>query len=207
VGADAFVIDIALHTVKVQNWDKTITTIPTWRLMSDSYKNWRGMFESGGRRIRRSLYLDAHTIGLLTPGQRQKLSSLELLKDHWTHNGGLRMADAPAGSEVAAQQLSNLAAFKAYAYAYLLRHPHIHKTPNMFLLVRTMEPSPMGVPLELFCYTSTTVWVEYEAIQGAIFDHLIGMLPLFGLSLYQRSSDHGQHLRLTGGERWSEGQE
>jgi miniconductance mechanosensitive channel len=165
------------------------------------------MFESGGRRIRRSLYLDAHTIGLLTPGQRQKLSSLELLKDHWTHNGGLRMADAPAGSEVAAQQLSNLAAFKAYAYAYLLRHPHIHKTPNMFLLVRTMEPSPMGVPLELFCYTSTTVWVEYEAIQGAIFDHLIGMLPLFGLSLYQRSSDHGQHLRLTGGERWSEGQE
>jgi len=207
VGADGFVIDIALHTVKVQNWDKTITTIPTWRLMSDSYKNWRGMFESGGRRIRRSLHIDAHTIRLLTPEQRQKLALLEPLKDHWTRSGDLRMADAPAGSEMAAQQLSNLAVFKAYAYAYLLRHPHIHKTPNMFLLVRTMEPSPMGVPLELFCYTSTTVWVEYEAIQGAIFDHLIGMLPLFGLSLYQRSSDHGQHLRLAGSERWPEGQE
>ena len=207
VGADGFVIDIALHTVKVQNWDKTITTIPTWRLMSDSYKNWRGMFESGGRRIRRSLHIDAHTIRLLTAEQRQKLSMLEPLKDYWSSDGGLRMADAPAGSEMAAQHLSNLAAFKAYAYAYLLRHPHIHKTPNMFLLVRTMEPSPMGVPLELFCYTSTTVWVEYEAIQGAIFDHLIGMLPLFGLSLYQRSSDHGQHLRLAGNERWPEGQD
>ena len=207
VGADGFVIDIALHTVKVQNWDKTITTIPTWRLMSDSYKNWRGMFESGGRRIRRSLHIDAHTIRLLTAEQRQKLSLLEPLKDYWSSDGGLRMADAPAGSEMAAQHLSNLAAFKAYAYAYLLRHPHIHKTPNMFLLVRTMEPSPMGVPLELFCYTSTTVWVEYEAIQGAIFDHLIGMLPLFGLSLYQRSSDHGQHLRLAGNERWPEGQD
>ena len=206
-GADGFVVDIALNTVKVQNWDKTITTIPTWRLMSDSYKNWRGMFESGGRRIRRSLHIDAHTIRLLTAEQRQKLSLLEPLKDYWSSDGGLRMADAPAGSEMAAQHLSNLAAFKAYAYAYLLRHPHIHKTPNMFLLVRTMEPSPMGVPLELFCYTSTTVWVEYEAIQGAIFDHLIGMLPLFGLSLYQRSSDHGQHLRLAGNERWPEGQD
>ncbi|MGJ8505937.1 hypothetical protein ACSFBW_12760, partial [Glaesserella parasuis] len=93
------------------NWDKTITTIPTWRLMSDSYKNWRGMFESGGRRIRRSLHIDAHTIRLLTPEQRQKLALLEPLKDHWTRSGDLRMADAPAGSEMAAQQLSNLAVF------------------------------------------------------------------------------------------------
>lgn len=191
VGADGFVIDIALHTVKVQNWDKTITTIPTWRLMSDSYKNWRGMFESGGRRIRRSLHIDAHTIRMLTPAQCQQLSSMELLQDFWSSAGAM------------AQPPSNLAAFKAYAHAYLLQHPQIHKTPSMFLLVRTLEPSPMGVPLELFCYTSTTAWVEYEAIQGAIFDHLIGMMPCFGLSLYQRSSDHGQHLRLAGAGHWS----
>lgn len=184
VGADGFVVDIALNTVKVQNWDKTITTIPTWRLMSDSFKNWRGMFESGGRRIRRSLPIDAHSIGMLTPQQHERLSGLRLLQDYWS---------AQASHPHAAGQASNLAAFKAYAQAYLLSHPRIHKAPDMFLLVRTMEPSPQGVPLELFCYTSTTVWVEYEAIQGEIFDHLIAMLPQFGLCLYQRSSDYRAH--------------
>jgi miniconductance mechanosensitive channel len=183
VGADGFVVDIALHTVKVQNWDKTMTTIPTWRLMSDSYKNWRGMFESGGRRIRRSLPIDAHSIHQLTDTERQRLSAMPLLQAYW--DNPLFGADP--------SQSSNLAAFKAYAQAYLIAHPGVHKAPNMFMLVRTMEPTPMGVPLELFCYTATTVWVEYEAIQGQIFDHLISMLPQFGLCLYQRSSDYNQH--------------
>ncbi|WP_034388459.1 mechanosensitive ion channel family protein [Comamonas composti] len=183
VGADGFVIDIALHTVKVQNWDKTITTVPTWRLMSDSYKNWRGMFESGGRRIRRAMSIDAHSIHLLTPAEYQRLASLELLQNYW--NSSLHGADP--------RQASNLAAFKAYVQAYLVAHPGIHKAPNMFMLVRTMEPTAMGVPLEIYCYTATTVWVEYEAIQGQVFDHLISMLPEFGLCLYQRSSDYNQH--------------
>ena len=100
---------------------------------------------------------------------------------------------ASSGHLIAPDQVSNLAAFKAYAYAYLLTHPRIHQGPNMFLLARTLEPSPQGVPLELYCYTNTTIWVEYEAIQGEIFDHLIAMLPRFGLSLYQRSSDYGMH--------------
>ena len=206
VGADGFVTDIALNTVKVQNWDKTITTIPTWRLMSDSFKNWRGMFESGGRRIRRSLPLDAHSIHLLTKEERSALSSIRLLQDYWNEKIGLRAVDdaqpgtinPQSGHLIAADQVSNLAAFKAYAYAYLLDHPRIHKGENMFLLARTLEPTPQGVPLELYCYTNTTIWVEYESVQGEIFDHLIAMLPHFGLKLYQRSSDYGMHYPVPG---------
>jgi len=206
VGADGFVVDIALNTVKVQNFDKTITTIPTWKLMSESFKNWRGMFEAGGRRIRRSLPLDAHSIHLLTPQERSRLSAIALLKDYWSEKQGLRAVDdaqpgsitAHSGHLIAPDQVSNLAAFKAYAYAYLLAHPRIHQGPGMFLLARTLEPSPQGVPLELYCYTNTTIWVEYESIQGEIFDHLIAMLPQFGLKLYQRSSDYGMHYPVPG---------
>ena len=206
VGADGFVIDIALNTVKVQNFDKTITTIPTWRLMSDSFKNWRGMFESGGRRIRRSLPIDAHTVHLLSKNEQAALSGIGLLHDYWNEKTGLRAVDDAqpgtidhhSGHLIAPDQVSNLAAFKAYAYAYLLAHPRIHQGPNMFLLARTLEPSPHGVPLELYCYTNTTIWVEYESIQGEILDHLIGMLPRFGLKLYQRSSDYGMHYTVPG---------
>ena len=195
VGADGFVVDIALNTVKVQNWDKTITTIPTWKLMSESFKNWRGMFNSGGRRILRSLHIDAATVHLLTPKEREALSSIALLRDYWNEREGLLAQ--PAASEnamptlaIAPDMVTNLAAFKAYAYAYLMAHPRIAKGPGMFLLARTLEPSPTGIPMQLYCYTATTVWVEYEGIQGEIFDHLIGVMPLFGLSLYQRSSDY-----------------
>lgn len=198
VGADGFVVDIALHTVKVQNWDKTITTIPTWKLMSDSFKNWRGMFESGGRRIRRAINIDASTVHLLTPEQKQHLSQVALLKDYWNERDGLLCV--PNGGDpgqdtgctpIAAHQVSNLHAFKAYAYAYLMAHPRISKAPGMLLLVRTMQPAENGIPLELYCFTSTTAWVEYEGIQGDVFDHLIGVLPQFGLALFQRSSDFG----------------
>ena len=206
VGADGFVVDIALNTVKVQNFDKTITTIPTWKLMSDSFKNWRGMFEAGGRRIRRSLPIDAHTIHLLSKEERTALSSIELLSNYWNEKTGLRAVDDAqpgtidhsSGHLIAPHQVSNLAAFKAYAYAYLLAHPRIHQGPGMFLLARTLEPSAHGVPLELYCYTNTTIWVEYESVQGEIFDHLIGMLPRFGLKLYQRSSDYGMHYAVPG---------
>ena len=194
VGADGFVIDIALNTVKVQNWDKTITTIPTWRLMSESFKNWRGMANSGGRRILRALHIDAATVHLLTPQERQSLGQIALLQDYWCARDGLlaqpQAADhaMPVGA-IAPDQVTNLAAFKAYAHAYLMAHPRISKAPGMFLLARTLEPSPTGIPLQLYCYTATTVWAEYEGIQGEIFDHLIGVMPLFGLALYQRTSD------------------
>ncbi|HEY4663833.1 MAG TPA: mechanosensitive ion channel domain-containing protein [Comamonas sp.] len=195
VGADGFVVDIALNTVKVQNWDKTITTVPTWKLMSESFKNWRGMFDAGGRRILRSMSIDAATVHLLQPEERANLNSIALLQGYWSDRDGLLAQPESAESAmptqaIAPEMVTNLAAFKAYAYAYLLAHPRIAKGPGMFLLARTLEPSPTGIPLQLYCYTSTTVWVEYEAIQGEIFDHLIGVLPLFGLSLYQRSSDY-----------------
>ena len=195
VGADGFVVDIALNTVKVQNFDKTITTIPTWKLMTESFKNWRGMSEAGGRRIMRALHVDAATVHLLTQEERSKLSTIALLKAYWSEREGLlaqpdAAANAMPTQAIAPEQVTNLAAFRAYAYAYLMAHPRISKGPGMFLLARTQEPSPTGIPVQLYCYTNTTVWVEYEGIQGEVFDHLIGVMPLFGLSLYQRSSDY-----------------
>jgi miniconductance mechanosensitive channel len=192
VGADGFVIDIALHTVKVQNWDKTITTIPTWRLMSESFKNWRGMFSSGGRRIKRTLRLDATMVRFLSEDEIERLSRIALLRpylegkkhDVQQTNQALRERLGEHAVEPANQRrLTNIGTFRAYMDAYVRAHPRIHQ--EMLLIVRTLEPSGEGVPVELYCFTSTTAWVEYEAIQGDIFDHLIAILPEFGLRLYQ----------------------
>lgn len=190
VGADGFVIDIALNIVKVQNWDKTITTIPTWKLMSDSFKNWRGMSQSGMRRIRRALRIDADTIRVLDEAQLDQLSRIALLQDYLAQR---RAQAAALPASVMAQaapfhplQLTNLELLRAYTHAYLKAHPGIQQ--DALMLARTLEPTTEGVPLELFCYTSTPIWVEYESIQGGIFDHLIGVLPEFGLRLYQRPS-------------------
>ena len=200
-GADGFVVDIALNTVKVQNWDKTITTIPTWRLMSESFKNWRGMFSSGGRRIRRSLRLDTTSVRFLTPEEIAHLSRIALLRPYmegkcadvqqFNHERRERLGDM--ASEPANQRrLTNLGTFRAYAERYLRAHPRIHQ--EMLLIARTLEPSAEGVPLELYCYTATTAWAEYESIQGDIFDHLLAILPEFGLRLYQ--SPTGNDIRM-----------
>ncbi len=192
VGADGFVVDIALHTVKVQNWDKTITTIPTWRLMSESFKNWRGMFSSGGRRIRRALRLDTNSVRFLTEAEIEHLSRIALLRPYL--KGKLRdvqQTNAALQAQLGAQalepanqrRLTNIGTFRAYCEAYVRAHPRIHQ--QMLLIVRTLEPTAEGVPLELYCFTATTAWVEYEAIQGDIFDHLIAVLPEFGLHLFQ----------------------
>ena len=192
VGADGFVVDIALHTVKVQNWDKTITTIPTWRLMSESFKNWRGMFSSGGRRIRRALRLDTNSVRFLTEAEIERLSRIALLRPYL--EGKLRdvqQTNAALQAQLGAQalepanqrRLTNIGTFRAYCEAYVRAHPRIHQ--QMLLIVRTLEPTAEGVPLELYCFTATTAWVEYEAIQGDIFDHLIAVLPEFGLHLFQ----------------------
>ena len=201
VGADGFVIDIALHTVKVQNWDKTITTIPTWRLMSESFKNWRGMFSSGGRRIKRTLRLDANVVRFLAEDEIERLSRIALLRpylegkkhDVQQTNQALRERLGEHAVEPANQRrLTNIGTFRAYMDAYVRAHPRIHQ--EMLLIVRTLEPSGEGVPVELYCFTSTTAWVEYEAIQGDIFDHLIAILPEFGLRLYQ--SPTGNDIRV-----------
>ena len=193
VGADGDVVDIALHTVKVQNWDKTITTIPTWRLMSESYRNWRGMSEAGGRRIKRTLQIDAASVHFLTEADMDRLARIALLapylaeKREAVHATNTALGD-DAATPTNLRRLTNIGTFRAYVQAYLRAHPGIHQ--GMTLMVRTMEPTAEGVPLELYCFTATTAWVRYEGIQGDIFDHLIAVLPEFDLRLYQSPTGH-----------------
>ncbi|VVE89803.1 mechanosensitive ion channel family protein [Pandoraea bronchicola] len=188
VGADGDVVDIALHTVKVQNWDKTITTIPTWRLISESFRNWRGMQQSGGRRIKRMLCVDAGSVGFLDEAEMARLSKLHLLESYLTDKQR-SLADANAALGTAAgvpantRRLTNIGTFRAYALAYLKAHPNIHE--GMTCMVRSLQPSATGIPIELYCFTNTTVWAEYERVQGDVFDHLLAILPEFGLRMYQ----------------------
>ncbi len=189
-GADGDVIDVELHTIKVQNWDKTITTIPTHKLISDSFKNWRGMSESGGRRIKRSLYLDSASVRFLTPEEVEKFKRFELLSDYIAgkqddlvrHNESL----GPLSDGVNQRRLTNVGTFRAYVYNYLKARPDIHR--DMTLLVRQLPPGASGVPIELYCFTTTTAWARYEGIQGDIFDHLLAIVPAFGLRLFQQPS-------------------
>ncbi len=195
VGADGDVIDIGLNTVKVQNWDKTITTIPTWRLMSESYRNWRGMSQSGGRRMKRSLRLDMNSVHFLPEAEIQHLSRIALMRpylegkqrDILQTNTNLRATLGERASEPAnLRRLTNLGSFRAYAEAYLRAHIGIHQ--GMTLMVRTLEPTSEGVPIELYCFTTTTAWVPHEGVQGDIIDHLLSILPEFGLKIYQSPS-------------------
>jgi miniconductance mechanosensitive channel len=188
-GADGDVVDVQLHTVKVQNWDKTITTIPTHRLITDSFKNWRGMSQTGARRIKRSVFLDVSSIRFQTQDEVNHFTRFALLKDYIAHknqeltdyNKGL---STEVDSEVNARRLTNVGTFRAYAYNYLKNHPKIHK--GMTLIVRHLGPGPEGLPLEIYCFTNTTEWAAYEDIQSDIFDHLMAVVPEFGLRLYQK---------------------
>ncbi|MGC7405061.1 mechanosensitive ion channel family protein [Pandoraea pneumonica] len=188
VGADGDVVDIALHTVKVQNWDKTITTIPTWRLISESFRNWRGMQQAGGRRIKRTVCLDAGSVGFLDESEIERLSKLHLLGPYLSEKQRT-IAEANAALGTAAgvlantRRLTNIGTFRAYALAYLKSHPNIHE--GMTCMVRSLEPSATGIPVELYCFTNTIVWAEYERVQGDVFDHLLAILPEFGLRMYQ----------------------
>ena len=196
LNADGDVIDIALHTVKVRNWDKTITTIPSWRLISDSYKNWRGMQEVGGRRIKRALHLDAASVRFLDQREIRRLSRLQLLAEYLpsrerdVEQWNEALGDA-AGVAANRRRLTNLGTFRAYVQAYLDGHPQIHH--QLSCMVRQLASGPQGIPLELYCFTDTVDWAEYEGIQADIFDHLFALLPEFGLALYQQPS--GQDVR------------
>jgi len=189
--ADGDVIDVALHTVKVQNWDKTITTIPTKKLISESVKNWRGMHESGGRRIKRTLYVDQNSIHFVEADTLQKMQSFGLLKD-FIHKKSIELNDwnqklAEKGLEqVNARRMTNIGNFRAYVELYLRNHQNIHQ--NMTLLVRQLNPTPNGLPIEIYCFTKTTKWAEYEAIQSDIFDHLFAIINHFELRVFQNPS-------------------
>ena len=190
-GADGFVIDMALHTVKVRNWDNTVTTIPTYKLFSESYRNWRYMFESGGRRIKRTLRLDAASIRFLSDQEVADLQRFALLKDYLAQKEHeLKESNQQLGDLAHVpgnrRRLTNIGTFRAYALAYLKSRSDLH--PDMVTMVRMMEPGSEGVPIEIYCFTKTTAWIDYEAIQGSIFDHFLAILPELSLRLYQAPS-------------------
>ncbi|MEQ8331134.1 MAG: mechanosensitive ion channel family protein [Longimicrobiales bacterium] len=186
--ADGDVIDIALHTVKIQNWDKTISTVPTHKFISESFKNWRGMSESGGRRIKRSLHLDMNTVRFLDDGEVERLGRYEFLQEYMSGKRALldEVNQRDLGEDVIPERraLTNVGTFRAYVFEYLKRHPRVHQ--GMTVLVRQLAPTPQGLPIELYCFSADTAWAAYEGLQADIFDHLIALLPEFGLRVYQQ---------------------
>lgn len=190
-GADGDVIDITLQCVKVRNWDQTITMIPTYALVSDSFKNWRGMTEAGGRRIKRALFIDMNSVKFCSDEMLERFLTFEVLapylKDRLeeveTHNQA-RGLDASHG--VNARRLTNIGTFRAYIQGYLRSHPHVR--PDMTLLVRHLPPSGKGLPIEIYLFCDDIRWASYESIQADIFDHLLAVLPEFELRVYQSPS-------------------
>jgi miniconductance mechanosensitive channel len=201
-GADGDVIDVALHTVKVQNWDKTITTIPTHRLVEGSFKNWRGMSNSGGRRIKRVILVDVNTIRFLDDEEVERIGKFALLHDYiaekkraideYNRDPG---RDPSLNTDI--RRLTNVGTFRAYIESYLRAHPRIHN--GMTLMVRQLAPTPEGLPLEVYCFTNTTDWGAYEGIQADILDHVFAVVSEFGLRCFQAPA--GRDLEaLAGGE-------
>jgi miniconductance mechanosensitive channel len=190
-GADGTVIDIGLTTVKVQNWDNTITTIPTYALVSDAFKNWSYMSASGGRRIKRSVFIDSTSIHFISADEQQRLSQVDLLKP-WLNEQSQKMAGSSADSSVLNKEsITNIGAFRVWLTEYLHQHPKIRK--DMTLMVRQLPPGAEGLPLEIYAFTNTVEWLKYEAIQADIFDHIYAVIEEFGLRIYQRPS--GNDLR------------
>jgi len=187
-GADGDVIEVALHTVKVQNFDKTITTIPTYKLIAESFKNWRGMSESGGRRIKRAIHIDQSSIRFLNESEIERLASFELLREHFdAKRHELEQAAEALGAAGKfsgnRRRLTNVGVFRAYVRNYLRAHTALHQ--DMTLLVRQLMPGPEGLPIEIYCFTRTIDWLAYEDVQSDIFDHILAILPEFGLRLFQ----------------------
>lgn len=187
-GADGDVIDIALTTVKVQNWDKTITTIPTYALISDSFKNWRGMSESGGRRIKRSILVETSSIQFLDEelfAYLKKANFLGSYLEERSHEINLANEESKLDMTVRinGRRLTNVGTFRNYLVSYLKAHPHIHQ--GMTLIVRQLGATNNGLPIEIYAFTNTTNWNRYEEIQADIFDHIFAVLPEFGLRAHE----------------------
>ncbi len=199
-GADGDVIDITLNTVRVQNWDKTISSIPAYALISDSFKNWRGMKESGGRRIKRSINIDMNTIGFCTSEMLERFRKIQYISEYigdkekeiaeFNENRGI-----DTSINVNGRKLTNIGTFRAYVSAYLKNHPKINA--DMTFLIRQLKPTEYGLPIEIYVFTNDTVWANYEAIQADIFDHILAVIPEFDLRVYQNPS--GYDFRTLGG--------
>ncbi len=191
-GADGNVVDVSLNTIKVQNWDKTITTIPTYSLISGSFKNWKGMEDSGGRRIKRSINLDMNSVRFVDDALLEKFKQFRLLK-LWLHDklSEIRLynndhdIDEPI---LNGRHLTNLGVFRAYLELYLQQHPDIHE--DMTFLVRHLAPNGQGIPVEFYVFSKNQNWADYEAIQADIMDHILAILPQFGLRVFQEPSGY-----------------
>jgi miniconductance mechanosensitive channel len=189
--ADGDVIDITLTTVKVRNWDKTITTIPTYALINDSFKNWRGMQESQGRRIKRAIHIDMCSIRFCTLQMLERFAKIRFIADYiqrknqeitrYNSERGIQAQDAAN-----ARRLTNIGTFRAYVHAYLQNHPMINT--DMTFIVRQLAPTPYGLPLEIYVFCKDKAWANYEAIQSDIFDHLLAIAGEFDLKVYQYPS-------------------
>ncbi len=187
-GADGDVVDIALHTVKVQNWDKTFTVIPTHKLIEDTFKNWRGMQLSGGRRIKRSVHIDIGSIRFCDEAMVNRFRKIHLISAYVDRKVEElekynRDNNIDASVPVNGRRMTNIGTFRAYVEAYLRNHKNIHR--NMTFLVRQLPPGPTGLPIEIYVFSNDTVWGHYEAIQADIFDHILAVVPQFGLKVFQ----------------------
>lgn len=181
-GADGEVIEILLSTVRVRNWDNTIVNIPAYDLVSRSFTNWRGMTESGARRIKRAINIDIRTVRFLTAEDIKKLEGIPLLKKYLEN----KVSELDTANKTAAyrRQLSNVGTFRAYCFEYLKQNPDI--TQKYTCMVRQLAPTSEGLPVEIYAFTNTTVWTNYEAIQADIFDHLLSVISVFDLKVFQR---------------------
>lgn len=192
-GADGDVLEIGLNTVKVKNFDNTITTVPTYALISGSFRNWRGMIHSGGRRIKRSVIIDIASIKFYKVDEVNELSKIHLLtkyldekKAEITQSCSALNIDPQDISN--SRQLTNIGTFRAYIESYLKQHPKVHK--EMTCMVRQLSSTESGIPLELYCFSNDQNWAKYEGIQADIFDHILAMAPIFGVRIFQHPTGH-----------------
>lgn len=190
-GADGDVMEVGLNTVKVRNWDKTITTIPTYALISSSFKNWRGMSESGGRRIKRSIHVDVRSVDFCSPELIDRLRRIQLLQSYIdAKQAELAEFNREHGIDesvlVNGRRMTNLGTFRAYVVAYLRNHEQIHD--DMTFVIRQLAPTDRGVPIEVYVFSEEQRWVEFEAIQADIFDHLFAAIGEFDLRPFQSPS-------------------
>lgn len=190
-GADGDVIEVSLNTVKVRNFDKTITTIPPYLLVSDSFQNWRGMKESGGRRIKRSINIDMNSVKFCTPEMLEKYRRIQLLTDYIDRTEEAikeynREHDIDNSILVNGSHQTNLGVFRAYLNNYLRQHPGVNH--DMTCMVRQLQPTDRGIPLELYFFSATTVWIPYENLQSDVFDHLLAIISEFDLRVFQLPS-------------------
>jgi miniconductance mechanosensitive channel len=191
--ADGDVVDISLTTIKVANFDRTITTIPPHALVKDSFRNWRGMVEAGGRRIKRSIYIDTGSIRFCTDEMLARFHSIHLIKDYIDERQGEidsynQKLGIDVGEPVNGRHMTNIGTFRIYIQHYLRSHPNIHQ--GMIQMVRQLPPGEHGLPIEIYAFAATTDWVAYEGIQADIFDHILAVAPRFGLNIFQEPGGH-----------------